>query len=130
MGLSAMEPDQITDSAGIGPDVLRQITSLLNGKKITWIAGSGLSRQFNRSHAIDALINLVLMTGSWGQTGKGLILLTKESNSVGAADMGVQPDLLPGRNLLTKSKFRRSWEETWGKKLSPDNLWSGFHKYF
>ena len=120
MGLSAMEPDQIADSAGINPEVLRKIASLLNGKKITWIAGSGLSRQFNRSHAIDALINLVLMTGSWGQTGKGLILFTKESNSIGAADMGVQPDLLPGRNLLSKPESRRLWEETWGVKLSPD----------
>ena len=120
MGLSAMEPDQIAESAGINPEILRKIAGLLNGKKVTWLAGSGLSRQYNRSHAIDALMNLALMTGGWGQTGKAFFLLPKESNSVGAADMGVQPDFLPGRAPISKAESRRSWERAWGIQLSPD----------
>ena len=120
MGLSGLEPGLVAESAGIEPETLQKVANLLDGKRIAWITGSGLIRQRNRSHALDALLNLALMTGTWGKSGNGFYLLPGESNAVGAADMGVHPEFLPGRDSLRNPKSRQLWEDAWGKKISPD----------
>ena len=120
MGLSSLDPVRGAESVGIGMQLLEAVARMLKGKKTVWIAGSGVGRQRGRSQTIDALINLILMTGSWGRPGSGFLLPPKESNAAGAADMGMLPDMLPGRRPLGDPRHRRFWEKIWGRKLSPD----------
>ena len=69
---------------------------------------------------MDALLNLALMTGSVGGEDHGLYFLARENNQIGAWDMGVVPDSLPGRQALSNDTIRNHWEQNWGVTISPD----------
>jgi formate dehydrogenase alpha subunit len=70
--------------------------------------------------SMDALLNLALMTGSVGGEGHGLYFLARENNQIGAWDMGVVPDSLPGRQPLSDDTIRNHWEQNWEVTISPD----------
>jgi len=60
------------------------------------------------------------MIGSVGGEDHGLYFLARENNQIGAWDMGVVPDSLPGRQPLSNDTIRNHWEQNWGVKISPD----------
>lgn len=66
---------------------------------------------------MEALSNLLSITGNLGKKGSGLILLQKHSNTVGLYDMGAEPGFLPGRVKLEDGKAREMTEKVWGTKL-------------
>ena len=69
---------------------------------------------------MEALLNLLMMTGSLGSERGGLYVIARENNQVGAWDMGAVPDELPGRQSLGNETARKKWEQVWKAKLSPD----------
>jgi len=66
---------------------------------------------------IEALANLLSITGNIGKKGSGLILLQKDSNTVGLYDMGGEPGYLPGREKLEDPATREIIQKIWGMKL-------------
>ncbi len=63
--------------------------------------------------------NLAHLAGFFDKEFSGLNLLWEYSNSVGAQDMGVLPDKLPGHLSLTDAADRTKFEQAWKCKL-PD----------
>jgi len=99
---------------------MEKAADLFERKKIAFVVGHGILQQKYGILAMDALLNLALLTGSLGSEGTGLYMLARENNQVGAWDMGTAPDFLPGRQSLCNDIIRKHWEQIWEVKLSPD----------
>jgi formate dehydrogenase alpha subunit len=118
--LSALDLDRVCRVTGLELPDLHKTAALLHNKKMTIVIGHGILQQRNAMHRLGAIFNLALLTGSLGSEGAGLCVLARENNQIGAMDMGMAPELLPGRELLTDGSVRKSWERIWKTRLSPD----------
>jgi len=105
---------------GVDSVSMERAADLLNGKKIAFVIGHGILHQKHGASAVDALINLALMTGSLVGDDKGFLFIARENNEAGALDMGTVPDFLPGRRSFHIDAERTYWEKIWDVKLSPD----------
>ncbi len=103
--------------ANLDLKAIQNAVDLLAGKKITFVVGEGLMLQRYGKEAMEALLNLALMTGSIGYKGAGFHILAKENNLVGAWDMGTVPEALPGRKKISDEKDRNVWEKAWNKEI-------------
>ena len=119
-GLSSIDLERVCRVTGLDMEVMERAADLIEGKKVAFMIGQGILQQRHGIPAVDALLNLALMTGSLSGDGKGLYLLAKENNQMGAWDMGSVPDFLPSRQPLLDELARKNWEENWEVKLSPD----------
>ncbi len=118
--LSGLDLEKVCRVTGVEMAVMEETADLLKGKKIAFVIGHGILQQKYGTSAMDALINLALMTGSLGGDNKGFYLIARENNEAGALDMGTVPDFLPGRRPFYNHKDRKYWEKLWDVKLSPD----------
>ncbi len=119
-GLSSLELEKVSKVTGLDLELIEKAAESVEGKKIAFVLGHGVFQQRFGNLAMDALLNLALMTGSLGSEGTGLYLLSRENNQMGAWDMGAVPDYLPGRQPIHNELIRKNWEQVWGVKLSPD----------
>ena len=119
-GLSSIDLERVCRVTGLDMEVMERAADLIEGKKVAFMIGQGILQQRHGIPAVDALLNLALMTGSLGGDGKGLYFLAMENNQMGAWDMGSVPDFLPSRQPLLDELARKNWEEKWEVKLSPD----------
>ncbi len=119
-GLSSMDLQRVSLFTGLDIEAMEEAADVLEGKRIAFVIGGGILKQRYGAAAMDAILNLALMTGSLGGNGRGLYVLAAENNQVGAVDMGAAPDLLPGRQPLHDNRARKHWEQGWDVKLSPD----------
>jgi len=119
-GLSSFNAERLCVEAGIDMVSLEKATRMLAGKKIALVIGHGILQQRNGSLAMQALLNLSLMTGSLGNEKGGVYVLARENNQMGAGDMGTIPDSLPGGQAIISDSGRKQWEKKWGAKISPD----------
>jgi formate dehydrogenase alpha subunit len=119
-GIASFDLERASRRTGVTPEALEKTADLLHGKGISFLVGQGVLQQRRGIQAMDALLNLALLTGSLGGEGRGIYLLARENNQMGAWDMGTVPDFLPGRQQISGEGNRKYWEQTWGVKLSPD----------
>lgn len=120
-GLSSVDQDRISRQTGLGKNEMEAVAELIKGKKTAFVVGKGILQQRHVERKLGAILNLSLMTGSYGSKGGGIYLLPCENNQVGALDMGAVPNQLPGRQSLADNLVRKQWEEAWKVKLSPDS---------
>ncbi len=116
--LLSIEPGLVGNKTDPFGEAVERAVELLAGKKITFVVGEGLMLQRFGKEAMQAILNLALMTGSIGYKGAGIHVLAKENNLVGAWDMGTVPEALPGRMMLNNDREREVWETAWGTKIS------------
>jgi formate dehydrogenase alpha subunit len=119
-GLKSLDIETVCRDTGLTMGAMEKAADLLAGKKITIVCGNGIFKQRYGKTSMDALLNLLLMTGSLGSERGGLHILARENNQVGAWDMGAVPDALPGRRDLGGESARKDWERAWQAKISPD----------
>jgi formate dehydrogenase alpha subunit len=118
--LSSLDLGRVSRETGLDIKVIEKAAGLMEGRRIAFVIGHGICGQRYSLDAIDAIINLSLMTGSLGGKGMGLYLIARENNEAGAWDMGTVPDALPGRRILSDGAVRKHWERAWRVSLSPD----------
>jgi formate dehydrogenase alpha subunit len=118
--LSSLDLERVARETGLDVKVMEEAAGLMEGRRIAFVIGHGISEQRHGLHAIDAIINLSLLTGSLGGKGIGLYPIAWENNEAGAWDMGAVPDALPGRRILSDGTVRKRWERAWRVPLSPD----------
>jgi len=119
-GLEDCDLNRVSRTTGIDPAMLDAAADLLLSRRIGVVAGGGLLKQRQAAPALDALVNLALITGCLEDSGAGLHLTAAENNQVGAWDMGAAPDALPGRQQILNEDHRKGWERAWQVKISPD----------
>jgi formate dehydrogenase alpha subunit len=106
--------------SGLGMEVLERAADLVAGKKVSFVLGRGVLQQKHGGPVMEGLLNLALMTAGLQAEGGSFYYAATENNQIGAWDMGSAPDWLPGRRLIRNDTHRRTWEQHWGTKLSPD----------
>ncbi|QTA93473.1 molybdopterin-dependent oxidoreductase [Desulfonema magnum] len=112
--------DKVCQAAGVNMDSLKQAANVLRGKKVSVVTGDEIMLAENGAETVNALLELMAMTQSLGKEDTGFYVLAKACNETGAYDMGLLPDALPGRQLLSDDSARKHWEDTWKVRLSPD----------
>jgi formate dehydrogenase alpha subunit len=117
--LLSLDSGTLGKKVNLDLDAIKNAVDLLSGKKITFVVGDGLMLQQYGKEAMEALLNLALMTGSIGYKGAGFHVLAKENNLVGSWDMGTVPQTLPGRLMISNETDRTTWEKAWKAKI-PD----------
>lgn len=115
--LLSLNQEDACNKADLDREKVIKVVDLLAGKKITFVVGDGLMLHRYAKEAMDALLNLALMTGSIGYNGAGFHILSKENNLVGAWDMGTVPDALPGRLRIGSAEDRTRWEKAWRAQI-------------
>ncbi len=118
--LSSLAFERIARLTGLEGKVLEEAARLLSGKRISFVLGQGISLQRYGAQALDAIINLSLLTGSAAGRGAGFYAIARENNERGAWDMGTVPDAFPCRKPISESGVRKHWERAWRANLSPD----------
>ncbi|MCD4782430.1 MAG: molybdopterin-dependent oxidoreductase [Candidatus Eremiobacteraeota bacterium] len=110
--------EDIAHIAGVLPGKMKKAANIITDQNPNVMVIYDHSNPIDRAVGdMEALSNLLSITGNIGKKGSGLILLQKHSNSVGLYDMGAEPGFLPGRVNLEDSKMRKMTEKVWGTKL-------------
>jgi formate dehydrogenase (NADP+) alpha subunit len=91
--------------------------TLAASKGLSVILGNGITQQTNGTAAVMALCHLVLLLGQRGQPDSGIYPLLKESNALGAWEMGVLPDHLPGYQSASDPKALKKFETEWEDQI-------------
>ncbi|MDO9265219.1 MAG: molybdopterin-dependent oxidoreductase, partial [Desulfosalsimonadaceae bacterium] len=97
--------DQLRDSKARQGDMplgsIPAAADLMQGKKNAFVMPANLLDFPDGNQALNAILNLCFLTGCIGPKSSGLHVLVPENNLAGSLDMGVAPDLLPGRIKIT-----------------------------
>jgi formate dehydrogenase alpha subunit len=89
--------EEFATAAGITAAEMREAARLIGGgKSIAIIFGADLMKSPSSRQALDALVNLVLLTGSLDKDAGGLFPIDEKNNTQGLLDMGISPDPLFG----------------------------------
>lgn len=108
--LAALSLYDLATAAGVTAAELREAARLLgNRKSIAIIFGADLMRSVCCREAMNALVNLALLTGSLGKDMGGLFPIDGKNNSQGLLDMGVNPDPLSAQRGAV-GKGRDLWQ--------------------
>ncbi len=65
----------------------------------------------------EDVLKLALLTGNYGRPGAGAGPLFEDNNSLGARDMGLLPDLLPGYRPVADGDARATLSAAWGRNV-------------
>jgi formate dehydrogenase (NADP+) alpha subunit len=98
-------------------EVQEAARSLAASQGLSVILGNGITQQTNATAAVMAVCNLVLLLGQRGLPGSGVYPLLKESNALGAWEMGVLPEQLPGYQSASDPKALKKFEAKWGDQI-------------
>ncbi|GEM_PF-22029 len=113
--LPELERNELAESVGIETEKLEKTAELIAGaNNFSILIGSGITQYAEGSENIKALINLALLTGNISGEGAGIYPLKGQINAQGAADMGADPNNLPGYQPLDDKnvveKFAGRWQ--------------------
>jgi NADH-quinone oxidoreductase subunit G len=133
----SVTPESVAQITGVPAETLRQLARAIAGVGESSAVASPASV---RPHGVvllydematrapggetlaQDLFDLALLTGNFGRPGAGVGPLFEDNNSLGARDMGVLPDSLPGYRPLDDAEARSRLGTIWGVR-PPD--WEG-----
>jgi len=111
--------EELAQMAAVSESDLETAAAVLAGKPAAFVIGHAAGGSLSEA-GLNALFNLALLTGSVGKKGTGIHLVAPANNWMGAGDMGMSPDYLPGRIPLSDEAGRTALERAWNAKISPD----------
>ncbi len=98
-------------------DIICTAREFAGAKKASIIFGETAALQSGGGQIINALIDLLMLTGKLGKEGCGLYPVIAGTNFQGAVDMGVSPDRLPGHVEISSDSDRKRFETAWNGKV-------------
>ncbi len=112
-------PEQVAETAGIESAALRALARDLAGAEAAVILYDEMATREPSGATLAAdLLDLALLTGNFGRPGAGVGPLMEDNNSLGARDMGLLPDTLPGYRLVADQDARAALGAVWGATLA------------
>lgn len=116
--------EQLTQMVGADlMEINRAAELLANAKHALIIYGPMAAQGESGPQLLQALQNLAIVTGH----AERVAFVGLESNSQGARDMGVLPNMLPGYVSLNDEKGRKRYESIWGRAL-PTKPGKSYHE--
>lgn len=79
--------------------------------------GLGVTEQYQGTHTVELIADLVMITGNIGKKGAGLNPLRGQNNVQGAADMGAQPHQGAGYMDITDPKVNQLYNTFYGRNV-------------
>jgi formate dehydrogenase alpha subunit len=101
-------------------DIVQTAREFAAARKASIIFGEAAALHSGGELLVNALIDLLMLTGKLGQEGCGLYPVIASTNFQGAVDMGALPDRLPGNVKIDSAKERKKLEESWNTKIPKD----------
>ncbi|UCF31064.1 MAG: NADH-quinone oxidoreductase subunit NuoG [bacterium] len=98
-------------------DIADTAREFASAQKASVVFGETAALQPGGQDLINALIDLMILTGKLGQEGCGLYPVITNTNFQGAVDMGVDPGRLPGHVPADSPSVRKHLEKIWKAKL-------------
>jgi NADH-quinone oxidoreductase chain G len=112
--ISESDDDELTAQSGVALDTLQAAAALLAKSENALILYGPQAARGATGEAVRAgLTNLALITGHSAR----LAYVGLEANSLGARDMGLLPDQLPGHAALDDDAARTRLQALWGGEL-------------
>ncbi|HKV86146.1 MAG TPA: NADH-quinone oxidoreductase subunit NuoG [Ktedonobacterales bacterium] len=111
-------PERLGETAGVDAAALRSLARDLataDGAVILYDEMATLEPG-GENLAADAL-DFALLTGNYGRPGAGVGPLLADNNSLGARDMGLLPDALPGYRPVADAAARAELATSWGARM-------------
>lgn len=101
--------------ADVDADALNRTAEVLaDADRVAGMVGTGVEGSPGEASAPAALLNLLLLRGSFGRPGTGLFVLRGLVNEQGASDAGCAPDRLPGHQPVADPEARARVAAEWG----------------
>lgn len=112
------EYDLLSSAEGCGiPAELIEKAAILYGSAKSAALLYSTSMEERSREAVQAAVNLVLLTGNLGRKGAGIFPLCEQNNLQGVCDMGMLPDRLPGYAPVRDASARSAFEIAWNTSL-------------
>ncbi len=113
--VNSCTPAWTEDQTGIPAETLLQCARMLAESPCTLIlAGEKVWNHPETGMLVKALVNLTRLTGNHLQESGGLNLMPMGANTLGAIEMGILPDRLPGYAPIEDANARARFEQAWG----------------
>ncbi|ELZ28492.1 formate dehydrogenase subunit alpha [Halogeometricum pallidum JCM 14848] len=108
--------DAGVERTGVDAEKIRRVARAVGDADGTAvIVGTGAEAPDHRGTAtVDALLNLLLLTGNVGRRGAGMNVLRGLNNEQGANDVGMRPTTLPGFDPVDDPEARERVAAEWG----------------
>jgi NADH-quinone oxidoreductase chain G len=116
--LVATDLAKIAKDTGVPPeDISGAAREFITARRASVLFGEEAVLQDGGEDLVNAMIDLMILTGHVGQEGCGIYPIQSATNFQGAVDMGVSPSHLPGHVRMDDSKAGKSLEKLWKKEL-------------
>jgi len=113
-------PERVADLAATDANALRALAREIAGATGAVILYDEMAtREASGATLAGDALDLTLLTDNYGRRGAGVGPLFADNNSLGARDMGLLPDTLPGYRPVSDAAARMALGEAWGATL-PD----------
>ena len=119
-GISSAEKsvENAAQIAGVEPAVLRELAGEIAGASGAVLLYDEMTTlEPGASSIAPDLLHLALLTDNFGRPGAGVGPLYADNNSLGARDMGLLPDMLPGYRPVTDEAAREALANIWHAAL-------------
>ncbi len=117
-GLPAATPDAVAKATGLAWDAVREAARRLREAPSRAILFGRTTTEHPEAPAlVQAIENLGWATGALTATESFVMAFGAQSNSQGALDMGLAPDVLPGYGALDDPAARKPYEQQWSVTL-------------
>ncbi len=118
-GLADATPDAVAAKAGCDAEALRTLAREIAGARGAVILYDEMTTREATGASLPAdALDLALLTDNFGRAGAGVGPLMADNNSLGARDMGLLPDMLPGYRPVSDAATRKALSDSWVAPLS------------
>ncbi len=109
---------EVSNITGVSMEKIRQCGEILSNPDLNLMIIYNIDSMTERSeNDLQAIGNLLLLTGKIGKPSNGVILLREHCNSQGLLDMGISQKYLPGYIPINDIEGIKRLETIWGSKL-------------
>jgi NADH-quinone oxidoreductase subunit G len=111
-------PERLAATAGADVAALRELAREIAGASGAVILYDEMATREPSGETLPRdVLDLALLTDNFGRPGAGAGPLFEDNNSLGARDMGVLPDLLPGYVAVSDAQARAALADAWGAEV-------------
>jgi NADH-quinone oxidoreductase subunit G len=111
-------PERAAELAGVDAAALRALAREIAAAPAAMLLYDEMAtREPTGATLAGDVLDLALLTDQYGRPGTGAGPLYEDNNSLGARDMGVLPDLLPGYRPVGDAATRAALSGVWGANL-------------
>ncbi len=113
-------PEYVEKITGVAKDTLIKAARLYgSSRKAGLFYTMGITQHTCGTMNVNAVANLVMLTGNIGRESTGVNPLRGQNNVQGASDAGCLSNVYPGYQKVDLPEIKEKFEKAWGVPLSP-----------